>query len=105
MTSTPIAPPRGARSAALFKPSSVSIRSSGLYFADYDWVVLCQLYGRMIDLPKGWPMYCRDLKQLIEMQGFQLVESDKQAPLSAHNALNDAQWCKRIYEKVMYEKW
>lgn len=21
------------------------------YYADYDWVVLCQLYGRMIDLP------------------------------------------------------
>src|SRR5688500_2673686 len=28
------------------------------YFADYDWVILCQLYGRMIDLPKGWPMFC-----------------------------------------------
>lgn len=27
------------------------------YFADYDWVVLCQLYGRMIDLPDGWPMF------------------------------------------------
>jgi len=33
------------------------------YYADYDWVVLCQLFGRMIDLPKGWPMYCRDIKQ------------------------------------------
>lgn len=34
--------------------------------ADYDWVVLCQLYGTMMDLPKGWPMYCRDVKQLCD---------------------------------------
>lgn len=33
------------------------------YYADYDWVALCQIYGRMIDLPKGWPMFCRDIKQ------------------------------------------
>jgi hypothetical protein len=26
------------------------------YYADYDWVVLCRLFGRMIDLPDGWPM-------------------------------------------------
>src|SRR5882757_5689684 len=31
------------------------------YYADYDWVVLCQLYGTMMDLPKDWPMYCRDV--------------------------------------------
>lgn len=70
------------------------------YFADYDWVVLCQLYGRMIDLPKGWPMYCRDLKQLMDIRRFQLAESDKQAPLAQHNALNDALWCRQIYEKM-----
>ena len=34
------------------------------YYADYDWVALCQLYGRMLDLPGRWPMFCRDLKQL-----------------------------------------
>ena len=33
------------------------------YYADYDWVVFCWLFGKMIDLPKGFPMYCRDLKQ------------------------------------------
>lgn len=36
------------------------------YYADYDWVLLCSLFGRMIDLPKGFPMYCIDLKQMVD---------------------------------------
>ena len=36
------------------------------YYCDYDWVVFCWLFGRMIDLPKGFPMYCIDLKQLLD---------------------------------------
>jgi len=65
------------------------------YYADYDWVVLCQLYGRMIDLPKGWPMYCRDLKQLIDDRGN--PEIKKQNESEEHNALNDAQWVYETY--------
>ena len=36
------------------------------YYCDYDWVAFCSLFGRMIDLPKGFPMYCKDLKQLLD---------------------------------------
>lgn len=36
------------------------------YYADYDWVVFCWLFGKMIDLPQGFPMYCIDLKQELE---------------------------------------
>lgn len=36
------------------------------YFADYDWVVFCWLFGRMLDLPKNFPYYCRDLKQMLD---------------------------------------
>ena len=36
------------------------------YYADYDWVVFCTLFGTMMDLPKGFPMYCRDLKQMLD---------------------------------------
>lgn len=36
------------------------------YYADYDWVVFCWLFGKMKDLPKGFPMYCIDLKQEID---------------------------------------
>ena len=36
------------------------------YYADYDWVLFCSLFGRMIDLPKGFPWYCIDLKQMLD---------------------------------------
>lgn len=65
------------------------------YYADYDWVVLCQLFGRMIDLPKGWPMYCRDIKQFCDELGNpKLPEEGK----NEHHALADARWNKAAYE-------
>lgn len=36
------------------------------YYADYDWVVFAQLFGKMIDLPTGFPIYCKDLKQELD---------------------------------------
>ena len=65
------------------------------YFADYDWVVLCQLYGKMIDLPEGWPMFCMDLKQMLVTLGDPKIK--KQNESQAHNALVDAKWVKDSY--------
>lgn len=65
------------------------------YYSDYDWVVLCRLHGRMIDLPKGWPMYCRDVKQLCDSYGN--PELPKQNDVE-HNALTDAKWAKFAWE-------
>lgn len=65
------------------------------YYADYDWVVLCQLFGTMMDLPKGWTMYCRDIKQLADDLGNPtLPEQGK----GEHNALADAQWNKVAWD-------
>jgi hypothetical protein len=66
------------------------------YFSDYDWVVFCQLFGRMVDLPKGFPMWCRDLKQLMEQHG---VTKDQLPPQTgtAHDALEDARWIREAY--------
>ena len=65
------------------------------YYADYDWVVLCQLFGTMSDLPRGWPMYCRDIKQLCDDKGNpKLPEQGK----NEHHALADAHWNKRAWE-------
>lgn len=36
------------------------------YFANYDWVLFCSLFGDMNALPKGFPFYCRDLKQMLD---------------------------------------
>lgn len=66
------------------------------YYADYDWVALCQLFGRMIDLPAEWPMYCRDLKQEADRLGQKLPEQ-----LSVeHHALEDARWTKFAWESI-----
>jgi len=86
------------------------------YYADYDWVLFCSLFGRMIDLPKGFPMYCRDLKQLLDEKAeFILTEAPSstdnlEGALAAikrksnypkqsneHNALADAKWNYQLY--------
>lgn len=59
------------------------------YYADYDWVVLCQLYGTMMQLPKGWPMFCRDLGQALD--GVPREEVPQQGK-GEHHALSDARW-------------
>ena len=59
------------------------------YYADYDWVALCQLFGTMMDLPSGWPMFCMDLKQMSVMLGSPKHPAD---PIGEHNALVDAMW-------------
>jgi hypothetical protein len=65
------------------------------YYADYDWVVFCQLFGTMMDLPKGFPMYCRDIKQWCDqLNNPQLPEQGK----GEHNALADARWNKAAWE-------
>lgn len=64
------------------------------YYADYDWVALCQLFGPMIDLPEHWPKYCRDLKQLADECGAILP---KQTASTEHHALADARWVMDSY--------
>ncbi len=36
------------------------------YYVDYDWVFLFSLFCTMMDLPKGFPMFCYDLKQMLD---------------------------------------
>jgi hypothetical protein len=68
------------------------------YYADYDWVLLCQLYGRMIDLPKGWPMWCYDVKQLAHDLGNPPLP--KQTSI-AHNALSDAKHIRTMHQTLL----
>ena len=65
------------------------------YYADYDWVVFCWLFGAMIDLPKGWPMYCRDIKQWCDALGNPTLPSTGK---NEHHALSDARWNKQAWE-------
>lgn len=68
------------------------------YYADYDWVAFCQIFGKMIDLPKGWPMYCRDLKQWADDLGNVRLPRQKEGE---HHALADARW---NYQSWLYLK-
>lgn len=99
------------------------------YYADYDWVLFCSIFGRMINLPYGFPMYCRDLKQMLDQKletksiedytdipppayaGKQLrtleeklayVKGRKDYPYqtSEHDALDDARWNKRLFHFI-----
>lgn len=65
--------------------------------AAYDWAVLCQLYGRMIDIPNGWPMFCRDVRWLRD----QIPDAVVALPRfegAQHNALDDARHTRKVWE-------
>lgn len=72
------------------------------YYGAYDHVALCQLYGPMIQLPKGMPMFTHELMQLWELAG--KPEKPPQyagAHNAAHNAMGDARWNRLLYQKCM----
>jgi hypothetical protein len=64
------------------------------YYSSYDWVALCQLFGRMIDLPDGWPMMPMDIKQLCVSLGDPKLPEQKTAK---HDALSDAHWAREAW--------
>lgn len=77
------------------------------YYSDYDWVVFCWIFGRMFDLPNGFPMYCKDLKQMLDEKfptAEQLEEAKKSADYpvlldgDAHDALVDARWNLKLFK-------
>ena len=73
------------------------------YFADYDWVVFCQLFGKMLDLPHGFPHYCCDLKQEMRRQN---IPREHLPPIAdEHNALSDARWVKRVFDGGVGKEW
>lgn len=72
------------------------------YFADYDWVAFCQLFGTMMQLPKGFPMYCKDLKQEMERVGMSRYAIPQE---DTHNALSDAKWNKAVHGRMKKMGW
>ncbi|MFI6296799.1 hypothetical protein ACIBEJ_34780 [Nonomuraea sp. NPDC050790] len=65
------------------------------WYGAYDHVALCQLWGRMIDLPEGVPMWTNDLKQECMRLGNPSVPKQESG---VHNALADARHNKVISE-------
>lgn len=75
--------------------------SNPTFWADhcaYDWVVFCQIFGTMMDLPDNFPKYCHDIK--VE----EMKLGDPKMPEHSgreHDALEDA---KHLMEKYRYIK-
>jgi len=65
------------------------------YYGAYDHVVVSQLFGRMLDLPEGMPMYTMDIKQRWHNEGKPGLPEQE---VNAHRALDDARWNKLAYE-------
>lgn len=86
---TEMAAPRNEIGAALLRWANDPSPEFWAYYADYDWVALCWLHGTMMDLPQGWPMFCRDVKQLADMLGNPRLPKQES---TEHHALSDALW-------------
>lgn len=72
------------------------------YYSAYDHVAFCQLFGVMMDLPTGYPMYTNDLMQLcaiVKGKDFPLQEFVKQE--NEHNAQDDARWNMAAWKYLM----
>lgn len=67
-------------------------------YAAYDHVALAQLWGRMIDLPEGIPMWTHDLMQYLE----QMPEDFEKPPQDSgeHHALADARWNMKLLQAM-----
>jgi hypothetical protein len=74
------------------------------YYSDYDWVLFCSLFGLMINLPKGFPMYCIDLKQIFDEKFPAPIQKEIKESgnypkqINEHNALADAKWNFELYK-------
>lgn len=82
------------------------------YYSDYDWVCFCWLFGRMVDLPKGFPMYCIDLKQELDSKVINLPKElfrKLECGICTHNVLEYLEKTGRAYDldfrlKMLKEK-
>lgn len=87
------------------------------YYSAYDHVALCWLFGKMMNLPEGFPMYTRDLKQVWdtfegsnkvvklsdgEFHSTNVKRLSKDYPVqeNEHHALADAWWNRKLYDFI-----
>lgn len=67
------------------------------WYGAYDHVALAQLFGRMIDLPEGVPMWTNDLRQEVHRLGNPQMPEQ---PSGLHNALEDARHLRAMHKHL-----
>ena len=65
------------------------------YNGAYDWVIMAQLFGRLLDIPKNWPKRHREIKELKEAAGNPPLPPRRD---DEHLAITDALWNKLVFE-------
>lgn len=63
----------------------------------YDHVLVAQLFGTMIQLPVGFPMWFHELQQELEREPSFVP---KEQPGGLHSALADARWIRETYKAL-----
>lgn len=66
------------------------------YFGAYDHVVLAQLFGSMMDLPHGVPMFTHELMQ----EWIRAGQPADPPHADEHNALADARWNRDLHSVI-----
>lgn len=80
---------------AFFAPAPTEIWA---YVGEYDWIVLRQLVGHMLDWPAGWPLSHCNLAQWRDQLG--VSELPQQDAHSVHHALADARWTRNAWQSL-----
>lgn len=71
------------------------------WFAAYDHVALGQLFGKMIDMPHGFPWYTNDIRTLKTLAGPTARASEPEQTEGVHNALEDARHNRKLHHHYM----
>jgi hypothetical protein len=69
-------------------------------YAAYDHVALAQLFGPMVKLPDGIPMWTNDLRQEMARRGAVDADLPVQDAATAHNSLADARWLQSAHDAL-----
>ncbi|WP_341702604.1 3'-5' exoribonuclease domain-containing protein [Ferrovibrio sp.] len=69
------------------------------WYGAYDWVVLCQLFGGMMELPDGWPVFIREARQYCSDRAKLPIRRGPQ-----HHALADAEWQRQVWHSLIWVK-
>jgi len=60
----------------------------------FDFVVFTWIFGKMVDLPSGYPYYFNDIRPLINATKAEMPQQES----GLHNALADARWIRHTHE-------
>lgn len=70
------------------------------YFGERDWVLFCRCWGRMFDLPPGYPHHMMDVQQWWMMMGAPPALRPLKDRENSHNSLVDARWTKAFWRNL-----